>query len=413
LANALVLKGLLVGKAALVGGLLAAGSRGSSSSSSHHHRPSYSKHHRGKRSPLFFDGGATITIGAGLANALVLKGLLVGKAAVVGGLLAAGSSGSSRSSSHHYRPSYSKHHRGKRSPLFFDGGATITIGAGLANALVLKGLLVGKAAVVGGLLAAGSRGRSRSSSHHHRGKRSPLFFDGGATVTVGAGLANALVLKGLLVGKAAVVGGLLAAGSRGSSRTSSYHHRRRRSPLFFDGGATVTIGAAGLANALVLKGLIAAKVAVLGGALALASRGSRSSHSRHHGKRSAEYEPEITALLENTFLGMVEEENIGCFERLFCEMGADPASYQDNVSVSMAAAVKASSDMQFNSPVAADAAAKLNEAMTYPKVMTGQSKVVYSCEAAYNQCQWSGKAMKAAIAQVEKYEELGLAINAV
>lgn len=149
----------------------------------------------------------------------------------------------------------------------------------------------------------------------------------------------------------------------------------------------------------------------------MAGRGSSSTRRSHHGKRSAEIEPEIesevTALLENTFLGMIEEKNIGCFERLFCEMSADPASYQDEVSVAMATAVKATSTMQFNSPAAAQAAARLNQALTYPEVMAGQSKVVYTCEAVYNQCQWSGKAMKSAIADVEKFEELGLSINSV
>merc|ERR1711962_700625 len=157
---------------------------------------------------LFFDGGITIST-ADLANALVAKTLIVGKLAAVGGLAALASSNRGRSSSsHHYRrPSY-RHHRRRRSPLFFDGGATITIGAGLANALVLKGLVAAKLGVAGALLA--SRGSSsshrRSYSSHHRGKRSPLFFDGGATLTIStAALANALVAKGLIAAKLGIV----------------------------------------------------------------------------------------------------------------------------------------------------------------------------------------------------------------
>merc|ERR1719495_2421043 len=155
-------------------------------------------------SGLFFTGGATITVGAGLANALVLKGLLAAKLGLVGGLLAASRSSSSTS---HHRPSY-KHHRGKRSPLFFDGGATLTIStAALANALVAKALILKGAAVGAGIGAAlRGRGSSRRSSHrpsyskHHRGKRSPLFFDGGATLTIStAALANALVAKALIL----------------------------------------------------------------------------------------------------------------------------------------------------------------------------------------------------------------------
>merc|ERR1711962_1529472 len=302
--------------------------------------------------------------------------------------------------------------------LFFDGGITISTAA-LANALVAKTLIVGKLAAFGGLaaLASSNRGRSSSSHHyrrpsyrHHRRRRSPLFFDGGATIAIGAGLANALVLKGLVAAKLGVAGALLA--SRGSSsshrRSYSSHHRGKRSPLFFDGGATITIGA-GLANAVVLKGLIAAKLGALGAGLALASRGSSSSHRRSyssHHRRSAEVDADLVApLLENSFLGMIEEDTLGCFERLFCEMGADPVNYQDEVSVAMSAAVKTSSEMEFSSPAATEVGAKLNRAMSYADVMavSGQAKEDL-CETVYNQCQWSGKAMKKIIAEVDKQD---------
>ena len=150
-----------------------------------------------------------------------------------------------------------------------------------------------------------------------------LFFDGGATLA--AGTANAAVLGGLLAGKlAGLAGAGLLLGGRGRSNrghhyTTSYHrpsysrsyrHKRevlkaliflrelhnslqtfeiscfQADPLFFDGGITV---AAGTANAAVLGGLLAGKLAGLAGAgLLLGGRG-RSNRGRHYS--SSYYRP--------------------------------------------------------------------------------------------------------------------------
>jgi len=126
-----------------------------------------------------------------------------------------------------------------------------------------------------------------------------LFFDGGATLA--AGTANAAVLGGLLAGKLAGLAkaGLLLGGrgrsNRGHHYTTSYHrpsysrsyrHKREADPLFFDGGLTV---AAGTANAAVLGGLLAGKLAGLAGAgLLLGGRG-RSNRGRHYS--SSYYRP--------------------------------------------------------------------------------------------------------------------------
>ena len=82
---------------------------------------------------------------------------------------------------------------------------------------------------------------------------------------------------------------LLQTSYQGTLRQDNLKVARSFQPLFFDGGATLTISTAALANALVAKGLIAAKLGIVGGLLA--SRGSNSSHRRsysghHRGKRS-------------------------------------------------------------------------------------------------------------------------------
>jgi len=227
--------------------------------------------------------------------------------------------------------------------------------------------LAGKlAGLAGAGLLLGGRGRSnrgghysssyyrpsyRRSSYRHKREADPLFFDGG--LTVAAGTANAAVLGGLLAGKlAGLAGGALLFGGRGRSNRGrhysssyyrpsykhSYRHKREADPLFFDGGLTV---AAGTANAAVLGGLLAGKLAGLaGGALLFGGRGRsnrgrsyyRPSYRRsYRHKREEPIEINVTALLEATFLDMAEQNTAGCFQRLFCDMSADPSKYEEQL----------------------------------------------------------------------------------
>jgi len=336
---------------------------------------------------LFFDGGATLA--AGTANAAVLGGLLAGKLAGLAGagLLLGGRGRSNRG--HHYttsyhRPSYSRSYRHKREadPLFFDGG--LTVAAGTANAAVLGGLLAGKlAGLAGAGLLLGGRGRSNRGRHY-----SSSYY-------------------------------------RPSYRRSSYRHKREADPLFFDGGLTV---AAGTANAAVLGGLLAGKLAGLaGGALLFGGRG-RSNRGRHYSssyyrpsyrrsyrhKREEPIEINVTALLEATFLDMAEQNTAGCFQRLFCDMSADPSKYEEQAPMMVAA--RLASGVEFTNPKANEVVQMLNQAIS-----RGESTATFKtptarvsmCEATYNKCQWTGNQMTQAISDLMQFESQKINANIV
>lgn len=177
-------------------------------------------------------------------------------------------------------------------------------------------------------------------------------------------------------------------------------------------GAAVTIGAAELS--LLTFGVIGAKVAGLAAGLLLgraasnrrtktyySSRPSRT-YYRRWGKRDASID--ITQVLENTFVEMSEQNTAGCFQRLFCDMAADPTGYEQHVP--MMTAAQAAASMKFNNGAATEVVSGLTQAMAY-----GESMAVYQgearamlCEATYNKCPYTGSQMGFAITEVEKIE---------
>ena len=117
----------------------------------------------------------------------------------------------------------------------------------------------------------------------------------------------------------------------------------------------------------------------------------------------------MTQLLEAAFVGMEEQGTTGCFQRLFCDMSAEPAKYEDLQP--MAAAVKIGATTRFGAPAATDVASKLNQALEYGRSMVTYADEPNRCEAVFNQCPWSGQQMVDYIGQIEAYEQFLLASN--
>jgi len=164
---------------------------------------------------------------------------------------------------------------------------------------------------------------------------------------------------------------------------------------FIISGATTTVGA-GWASLAVL-GLIGAKVAaVAGGLLLLRARG--------RGKREAVSGVEIKAALENVFSEMVEENTASCFERLMCDMAADPNSDAYSQHLPMMVSVQAASTIQLDNSEASKVVEKLNAAIAFGESIAAFRGKGVLCEATYNKCPFTGEKMGFAIAEVEKIE---------
>jgi len=170
-------------------------------------------------------------------------------------------------------------------------------------------------------------------------------------------------------------------------------------------GAAVTIGAAELT--LLGLGVFGAKIAglaaglVLGRAAARRNRPSRT-YYRRYGKRAASID-DVTEALEKTFVEMSNQNTAGCFQRLFCDMAADPTGYEDHLP--MMTAAQSASSMKFNNKVATDVVSRLNQAMAYGQSMTmyqGKARALL-CES-YYKCPFTGSQMGFAITEVEKIE---------
>ena len=106
---------------------------------------------------------------------------------------------------------------------------------------------------------------------------------------------------------------------------------------------------------------------------------------------------------------MEEQGTTGCFQRLFCDMSAEPTKFEDLQP--MAVAVKIGATTRFGAPAATEVASKLNQALEYGRSMVTYSGEPNRCEAVFNQCPWSGQQMVDYIGQIEAYEQFLLASN--
>ena len=112
---------------------------------------------------------------------------------------------------------------------------------------------------------------------------------------------------------------------------------------------------------------------------------------------------DVTDALEKTFVEMSDQNTAGCFQRLFCDMAADPTGYEDHLP--MMTAAQSASSMKFNNKVATDVVSRLNQAMAYGQSMTmyqGKARALL-CES-YYKCPFTGSQMGFAITEVEKIE---------
>merc|ERR1712117_954631 len=109
------------------------------------------------------------------------------------------------------------------------------------------------------------------------------------------------------------------------------------------GGSTVTIGATSVtATQVALLGLtvVGAKLGFLAGMAlghaakaALRGRGRSSSkrYYRKHGKRSVEDEAGEVSMVMNSLMNEIDDGHMdGCFQRLVCEIAAQPDQFADN-----------------------------------------------------------------------------------
>ena len=113
---------------------------------------------------------------------------------------------------------------------------------------------------------------------------------------------------------------------------------------------------------------------------------------------------DVTQVLENTFVEMSEQNTAGCFQRLFCDMAADPTGYEEHLP--MMTAAEAAATMKFSNKAANEIVSGLNQAMAYGKSMgvyQGEARAML-CEATYDRCPYTGTQMEFAITEVEKIE---------
>lgn len=100
----------------------------------------------------------------------------------------------------------------------------------------------------------------------------------------------------------------------------------------------------------------------------------------------------VNSMVEQVFTDISERGMEGCFERLVCDISADPHRFQ-TTSLPIITSIQSSRTVQLSTQKAKAVSARLFEAMRYGQVQ----RTVRACEEAFNRCEWSGSQMDAVI----------------
>ena len=98
-------------------------------------------------------------------------------------------------------------------------------------------------------------------------------------------------------------------------------------------------------------------------------------------------EAQLNEVMDGLFSDIVESRTEGCFQRILCEMSAQPAEFKQ---VAMVRGVEMSENMPLG-PRALRAAAQLRAAINMGRDFQRSAVGYEYCEKVYNQCLWSGK----------------------
>ena len=105
----------------------------------------------------------------------------------------------------------------------------------------------------------------------------------------------------------------------------------------------------------------------------------------------------------NTVFGDISEQHIdGCFQRLLCDITADPKDFEANQPIKVA--VEVSENLSL-SPEARIVSQKLLQAVQYGNQLKEGGYGAENCEAAFNQCPFSGQLMDQIISQYMSFSE--------
>jgi len=124
----------------------------------------------------------------------------------------------------------------------------------------------------------------------------------------------------------------------------------------------------------------------------------------YHGKREANEDAETTVdEVMNTILGDINDKHIeGCFQRLLCDITANPNGFKDNIAIKDA--VMMSEELTL-APEAKMVSKKLLKAVQFGQKLTKAGFGVNDCEAVFNQCPFSGQVMDEIITQYRSFSE--------
>merc|ERR1712055_188266 len=146
----------------------------------------------------------------------------------------------------------------------------------------------------------------------------------------------------------------------------------------------VTVGAAAVAGSVLL----------LAGSVVI---GAELGRALFRGKRAA---PEINGLLNEAFDGISHNHIAGCFERLLCDIAAQPKEFDDTKPIKDA--VEVSESLTLN-PEATVVSAKLAQAVKYGQTLKASGFGAETCETIYTNCPWTGRTLNEMISGYTKF----------
>ena len=112
--------------------------------------------------------------------------------------------------------------------------------------------------------------------------------------------------------------------------------------------------------------------------------------------------PEVNTLLTEAFDGIKQHHIAGCFERLLCDISAQPREFDETRPIKDAVVVSESLVLD---PEAKIVSAKLGQAVKYGQTLKASGFGAETCETIYTNCPWTGKTLSEMIAGYTRFSE--------
>ena len=112
--------------------------------------------------------------------------------------------------------------------------------------------------------------------------------------------------------------------------------------------------------------------------------------------------PELNALMNEAYSGIHQNHIVGCFERLLCDIAAQPEEFNDIRPIQDVVQV---SEYLVLNPEAKIVSSKLARSAMYGQKLRISGFGTETCETVYNHCMWTGKTLDEIIVEYSKFSK--------